>query len=125
MLPVVLIVAPTILVLLQPNLGTSLMLIMAGAAVMFAAGVSLWYFAGVISLGVAAVAVLGSSLDHVLSTPRNYGIDWDVRVIDTQARLKGGGTRCGAADTRLTDMPTVEAVANACSLSITVGHNRW
>ena len=54
-LPVVLIVAPTILVLLQPNLGTSLMLIMAGAAVMFAAGVSLWYFAGVISLGVAAV----------------------------------------------------------------------
>ena len=49
------IVTPTILVLLQPNLGTSLMLILAGATVMFAAGVSLWYFAAVITLGVAAV----------------------------------------------------------------------
>jgi rod shape determining protein RodA len=33
--------APTVLVLMQPNLGTSLMLILAGGTVMFAAGVSL------------------------------------------------------------------------------------
>lgn len=56
LIPVVLIVAPTILVVLQPNLGTSLMLIIAGAAVMFAAGVSLWYFSAVIGLIGGAVA---------------------------------------------------------------------
>jgi rod shape determining protein RodA len=55
LLPVLMIVAPTVLVLMQPNLGTSLMLILAGATVMFAAGVSLWYFGAVISAGVAAV----------------------------------------------------------------------
>lgn len=44
LIPVLLIVAPTILVLMQPNLGTSVMLVVAGAGVMFAAGVSYWYF---------------------------------------------------------------------------------
>ena len=51
LIPVLLIVAPTILVLMQPNLGTSVMLIVAGGAVMFAAGVSLWYF-GIVAAGV-------------------------------------------------------------------------
>jgi rod shape determining protein RodA len=50
LLPVLLVVAPTILVLMQPNLGTSVMLVVAGGGVMFAAGVSLWYFAGVIAM---------------------------------------------------------------------------
>lgn len=48
LLPVLVIVAPTVLVLMQPNLGTSVMLVAAGGAVMLAAGVSLWYFAAVI-----------------------------------------------------------------------------
>lgn len=47
LIPVLLIVAPTILVLMQPNLGTSVMLVVAGAGVMFAAGVSYWYFVAV------------------------------------------------------------------------------
>jgi rod shape determining protein RodA len=55
-IPVLLIITPTILVLLQPNLGTSLMLIIAGAAVMFVAGVSLWYFFAVIAVVAGAVA---------------------------------------------------------------------
>jgi rod shape determining protein RodA len=60
-IPVVLIVAPTILVLMQPNLGTSVMLIAAGGAVMFAAGVSYWYFAAVIALvGSTVFAVIYS-----------------------------------------------------------------
>jgi rod shape determining protein RodA len=50
LIPVLLIVAPTVLVLMQPNLGTSIMLLVVGASVMFAAGVSLWYFAGVFTL---------------------------------------------------------------------------
>jgi rod shape determining protein RodA len=58
LVPVVLIIAPTVLVLMQPNLGTSLMLVLGGTTVIFAAGVSLWYFAAVALLaggGVAAV----------------------------------------------------------------------
>ncbi len=56
LLPVLLIIVPTVLVILQPNLGTSLMLVIAGASVMFAAGVSLWYFIAVIALVGGAVA---------------------------------------------------------------------
>ncbi len=56
--PVALIIAPTVLVLMQPNLGTSLMLVMGGASVMFAAGVSLWYFAAVFLLGAGGVAAV-------------------------------------------------------------------
>jgi len=61
LIPVVLIVAPTILVLMQPNLGTAVMLLAAGAAVMFAAGVSLWYFAAVAAMVGGAVATVFSS----------------------------------------------------------------
>ncbi len=58
LIPVALIVAPTILVLMQPNLGTSIMLLVVGAAVMFAAGVSLWYFSAVLAMVIAAVAAV-------------------------------------------------------------------
>jgi len=58
LIPVVLIVAPTILVLMQPNLGTSVMLIVAGAGVMFAAGVSFWYFGVVFALVGGTVAAV-------------------------------------------------------------------
>ncbi|WBU55538.1 rod shape-determining protein RodA [Paracoccus sediminicola] len=55
LVPVVLILIPTGLVLQQPDLGTSLLLLMGGAIVMFAAGVSLWYFGAVIAAGAGAV----------------------------------------------------------------------
>lgn len=55
LVPVALILMPTALVMTQPDLGTSIMLIASGGIVMFAAGVSLWYFAGVITLVVALV----------------------------------------------------------------------
>jgi rod shape determining protein RodA len=58
LIPVLLIVAPTVLVLMQPNLGTSLMLVMGGASVMFAAGVSLWYFAAVFLMGAGAITAV-------------------------------------------------------------------
>ncbi len=79
LLPVFLIVAPTVLVLMQPNLGTSLMLILGGASVMFAAGVSLWYFAAVLSLTIGAVA--GVFLTR--GTPWQFLHDYQYRRIDT------------------------------------------
>ncbi len=79
LIPVLLIMAPTVLVLMQPNLGTSVMLIAAGAAVMFAAGVSLWYFAGVAALvgGVVASIMLSKG------TPWQLLHDYQYRRIDT------------------------------------------
>jgi rod shape determining protein RodA len=79
LIPVLLIIVPTVLVLMQPNLGTSLMLILAGAAVMFAAGVSLWYFAAVLVLGVGAVA--GVFLTR--GTPWQFLHDYQYTRIDT------------------------------------------
>jgi rod shape determining protein RodA len=79
LIPLVLIGVPTALVLIQPNLGTALMLLMGGAVVMFAAGVSLWYFGAVAALGSAAIA----SLFTVRGTPWQFLHDYQYRRIDT------------------------------------------
>jgi rod shape determining protein RodA len=66
--PLLLILIPTGLVLIQPNLGTAILLVAGGGAVMFLAGVSLWYFA-------AAVAVGGGLVTAVL---RSHGTSWQL-----------------------------------------------
>ncbi len=53
--PLLLVAAPAALVLRQPDLGTALMLVLAGGAMFFIAGVRLWMFA------VVAVAALGGA----------------------------------------------------------------
>lgn len=79
LLPVILIMAPVALVLAQPNLGTSIMLVLAGGGVMFAAGVSLWYFAAVILLLGGAVAAVFLTR----GTPWQFLHDYQYRRIDT------------------------------------------
>jgi rod shape determining protein RodA len=79
LIPVLMIVTPTVLVLMQPNLGTSLMLILAGATVMFAAGVSLWYFGAVIALGVSAIV----GVFTLRGTPWQFLHDYQYKRIDT------------------------------------------
>jgi len=79
LVPVALIVAPTVLVLMQPNLGTSIMLLVVGAGVMFAAGVSYWYFAAVATLVIGAVA--GVFLTR--GTPWQFLHDYQYTRIDT------------------------------------------
>jgi rod shape determining protein RodA len=79
LIPVLLIITPTVLVLMQPNLGTSLMLILAGGTVMFAAGVSLWYFGGVLSIGIAAVV----GVFTLRGTPWQFLHDYQYKRIDT------------------------------------------
>jgi len=66
--PLLLILVPMALVLKQPNLGTALVLLMVGGAVMFLAGVSLWYYA------VAAAA--GTGL--VAAVLRSHGTEWQL-----------------------------------------------
>lgn len=58
LIPVVLILTPTLLVLTQPDLGTAVMLVAGGGMVMLVAGVSLWYFGAVIALVGGLVTVV-------------------------------------------------------------------
>jgi rod shape determining protein RodA len=77
--PVILIVLPTLLVLAQPNLGTSVLIITTGATVMFCAGVHWAYFATVIGgIGAAVTAVLESR-----GTSWQLLHDYQFRRIDT------------------------------------------
>jgi len=55
--PLLLVFTPVAFVLMQPNLGTSLLLIMGSGAIFFAAGVRIWKFLVVIGGGVGAVPV--------------------------------------------------------------------
>lgn len=78
-LPLVLIAAPTALVLAQPNLGTAMMIVLAGLAVMFAAGVSWWYFGAAAAIGGGAVA----SVFLTRGTAWQFLHDYQYRRIDT------------------------------------------
>ncbi|MFY0309880.1 rod shape-determining protein RodA [Leisingera sp. D0M16] len=79
LLPVALILLPTALVLKQPDLGTSILLMAAGGGVMFLAGVHWAYFVAVIAAGVGLVSAVFQS----------RGTDWQLlkdyqfRRIDT------------------------------------------
>ncbi|PJF09161.1 rod shape-determining protein RodA [Pseudorhodobacter sp. MZDSW-24AT] len=79
LIPVVLTAIPTVLVLMQPNLGTALILLMIGGTVMLLAGVSWWYFAVVISAVVSVIwAVMASR-----GTDWQLLHDYQFRRIDT------------------------------------------
>jgi rod shape determining protein RodA len=79
LIPVLMILFPTFLVLRQPDLGTSLMLLGSGAAVMFVAGVHWAYFVAVIGGGIGAIASV------ILSRGTEWQIlkDYQYRRIDT------------------------------------------
>ena len=78
-IPVLFILLPTLMVLRQPDLGTSLLLIIAGGGMMFLAGVHWAYFAAVLSAGIGLVIAVFQS----------RGTDWQMlkdyqfRRIDT------------------------------------------
>ena len=77
--PLILIALPVAMVLAQPDLGTSLMLIGGGGFIMFAAGVSLWYF------GVAIASVAGVVTAVFASRGTGWQLlrDYQYRRIDT------------------------------------------
>lgn len=79
LVPVVLISLPVLLVLMQPNLGTALIILMVGGAVMLLAGVSWWYFAAVIS------GVVGTIWAVFASRGTSWQLlhDYQYRRIDT------------------------------------------
>jgi rod shape determining protein RodA len=78
-LPVIFILVPTMLVLKQPDLGTSLLLLFGGASVMFLAGVHWAYFATVVAAGVGAIVAVFESR----GTSWQLLKDYQYRRIDT------------------------------------------
>ncbi len=78
-LPVFFILLPTALVLVQPDLGTAILLVTGGGIVMFAAGVHWAYFVAVIGAGVGLVATVLESR----GTPWQLLRDYQFRRIDT------------------------------------------
>jgi len=79
LLPVGLILLPTGLVLRQPDLGTSILLVAGGGVIMFLAGVNLFYFLAVIGAGIGLVAAV------LLSKGTDWQLlnDYQYRRIDT------------------------------------------
>lgn len=78
-IPVMLILIPVALVLKQPDLGTALLLMIGGGAVMFVAGVHWAYFGVVIAAGTGLIAAVFQSR----GTPWQLIKDYQFRRIDT------------------------------------------
>jgi rod shape determining protein RodA len=78
-IPLVIILLPTMLVLRQPDLGTAILLVTGGGIVMFLAGVHWAYFGAVIAGGVGMVAAVFESRGTSWQLIKNY----QFRRIDT------------------------------------------
>ena len=78
-IPVMLIMIPVALVLKQPDLGTALLLMIGGGAVMFMAGVHWAYFGVVMASGAGLIAAVFNSR----GTPWQLIKDYQFRRIDT------------------------------------------
>lgn len=79
LIPLIMIMFPVYLVLTQPDLGTSILLVLAGGGIMFLAGVHWAYFAGVIASGVGLVTTVIKSR----GTDWQLLADYQFRRIDT------------------------------------------
>lgn len=98
LVPMVLIGAPAVLILRQPDLGTAIMVVMTGAAVMFLAGVRLWKFAVVGICGLAAAPIAWQFLHEyqkkrVLTflNPETDPLGAGYHIIQSKIALGSGG----------------------------------
>ncbi|PCJ98557.1 MAG: rod shape-determining protein RodA [Zetaproteobacteria bacterium] len=82
--PALVIIAPVLLVLLQPDLGTSLMIIMAGAGMVFMAGAPIWLF-------VAAVILVGISIPVAWQFLHSYQKQRVMTFLDPESDPLGAG----------------------------------
>jgi len=96
--PILMIAAPAALVLRQPDLGTTLMLIMTSGAIFFVAGVKLWKFGAVLLAGMAAAPVAWQLLhdyqrQRVLTfiNPESDPLGAGYHIIQSKIALGSGG----------------------------------
>ena len=91
LLPIAIILLPTALVIQQPDLGTSLLLVMAGGGIMFLAGVHWAYFAAVIASGVGLIVAVFQSRETSWQLLNNYQYRRIDTFIDPSADPLGAG----------------------------------
>ncbi len=97
-LPLILIFAPTLLVMRQPDLGTSILLMLSSAAILFVGGVRLWKFA-VVSGGTLAMIPILWSLLHgyqkkrilIFLNPESDPAQAGYHIIQSKIALGSGG----------------------------------
>ena len=96
--PILIVLAPAGLVLRQPDLGTALMLLMVGGAMLFIAGVRLWKFAIVVAGGLACVPVIWQSLhgyqrDRIMTflSPERDPLGAGYHILQSKIALGSGG----------------------------------
>ncbi|MEK9595354.1 MAG: rod shape-determining protein RodA [Rhodospirillaceae bacterium] len=99
LMPLLAIIAPVILVLRQPDLGTALMLVMGGATIFFLAGVRLWKFGIVGMLSLASVPIAWQFLrdyqkKRVLTflDPESDPLGAGYHILQSKIALGSGGT---------------------------------
>lgn len=98
LIPLLLIAAPAGFVLIQPDLGTAIMLVLAGGALFFLAGVSYWIFGVLIAGGAACVPVAWHFLHdyqkkRVLTflNPENDPLGAGYHITQSKIALGSGG----------------------------------
>ena len=98
LLPIVMVLVPAGLVLMQPDLGTAGMLILGGALMFFAAGVRLWKFAIVLVGGLSAIPIGWNFLrdyqkDRILTflNPESDPLGAGYHILQSKIALGSGG----------------------------------
>jgi len=96
--PIVMVLVPSGLVLMQPDLGTAGMLILGGALMFFAAGVRLWKFAIVLVGGLSAVPIAWNFLrdyqnDRILTflNPETDPLGAGYHILQSKIAFGSGG----------------------------------
>lgn len=90
-LPLALILTPVALVMEQPDLGTAILLLAGGGAVMFLAGVSLWYFAAAVASGAGLVTAVLKSQGTEWQLIEDYQFRRIFTFLDPSADPLGAG----------------------------------
>ena len=98
LVPIMLMAAPVTLVIRQPDLGTAVMLIIAGATLFYLAGVRIWVFVSVAVTGLLAAPVIWQLLrdyqrQRVLTflDPENDPLGGGYHIIQSKIALGSGG----------------------------------
>ncbi|MGE4562206.1 MAG: rod shape-determining protein RodA [Rhodospirillales bacterium] len=98
LLPLLIVSAPAVLVLRQPDLGTTIILVMVGSALFFVVGVRLWKFSALMLASLAAAPVAWQFLhkyqqNRILTflNPENDPLGAGYHIIQSKIALGSGG----------------------------------
>jgi len=97
-IPAILIVAPAVLVLKQPDLGTAMKLVLSGGAMFFLAGVRIWQFGAVIAAAGAALPLIWHHMRdyqknriYTFLNPESDPLGTGYHILQSKIALGSGG----------------------------------